>query len=54
MGRQYTWRWRCPKCGRPYAKRTLWATHAKTCADPYSARWERVKVGYSHIWRPTA
>lgn len=54
MGRQYDWRWKCPRCGRPYAKRTLLMRHHKTCTDPYSPRWERVQVGLNHVWRPVA
>lgn len=27
MGRQYTWRYRCPICGKRYAKKTYWVRH---------------------------
>lgn len=48
MGRVYVWRLRCPRCGRPYAKRTLWVRHVRSCAEPYHARWLRV----NGVWKP--
>lgn len=30
MGRTYVWRFKCPFCGKPYAKKTLWTRHIAT------------------------
>lgn len=30
MGRQYVWKYRCPVCGKRYAKKTLWVRHIAT------------------------
>lgn len=29
--RTYTYKYRCPYCGKPYAKKTLWIRHIKGC-----------------------
>jgi len=33
MGRQYIWRYKCPVCGKPYAKKTLWVAHIRKHAE---------------------
>lgn len=30
MARQYVWRFKCPVCGKAYAKKTLWVRHIAT------------------------
>lgn len=32
--RHYVIRFKCPKCSKPYAKRTLWAKHIRSCGGP--------------------
>ena len=29
-GRVYVWRYRCPMCGKPYAKKVYWTRHIAT------------------------
>ncbi len=31
IGRRYDWRFKCPKCGRWYAKRVWWVRHIAKC-----------------------
>jgi len=41
MPRQYDWRFKCPYCGKPYAKKTLWVRHIKGCSKNPAQREER-------------
>ncbi len=30
-GRQYTYRYKCPICAKPYAKKAMWVRHIAAC-----------------------
>ncbi len=44
--RTYVWRYKCPRCGRPYAKKVLWMRHIKGCSGTYRTDWVLTDRGY--------